>query len=104
VQVTHTSLHKENLSNLIQGFFYWLMVSPANTLLISRYLGKNYVHARGGSDWVLGRASQKEWCCSGTAAQGGGGVTVTGGVPEPCGCGTEGAGMVLLGWGWTGQS
>ena len=23
------------------------------------------------------------------AAQGGGGVTVHGGVPEPCGCGTE---------------
>jgi len=23
------------------------------------------------------------------AAQGGGGVTVPGGVPEPCGCGTE---------------
>ena len=24
------------------------------------------------------------------AVQGGGGVTVPGGVPEPCGCGTEG--------------
>ena len=23
------------------------------------------------------------------AAQGGGGVTIPGGVPEPCGCGTE---------------
>ena len=89
MQVTHTSLHKENLSNLIQGFFYWLMVSPANTLLISRYLGKNYVHARGGSDWVLGRASQKEWCCSGTAAQGGGGVTVPGGVQETQRCVTK---------------
>jgi len=28
------------------------------------------------------------------AAQGGGGVTVPGGVPEPCGCGTEGHGLV----------
>jgi len=26
------------------------------------------------------------------AAQGGGGVTVSGGVQEPCGCGTEGCG------------
>jgi len=40
--------------------------------------------------WVLGKISSlKERCCSGTAAQGGGGVTVPGGVPEPCGCGTE---------------
>jgi len=27
------------------------------------------------------------------AAQGGGGVTVPGGVQEPCGCGTEGRGQ-----------
>ena len=27
------------------------------------------------------------------AAQGGGGVTVPGGVQEPCGCGTEGHGQ-----------
>jgi len=27
-------------------------------------------------------------------AQGGGGVTVTAGVQEPCGCGTEGHGLV----------
>ena len=40
--------------------------------------------------WILGNiSSQQEQCCSGTAAQGGGGVTVPGGVPEPCGCGTE---------------
>ena len=35
----------------------------------------------------------KEQCCSGTAAHGGGGVTVPGGVPEPWGCGTEGRGQ-----------
>jgi len=46
--------------------------------------------ARGGSGWMLGKiSSQKEQCCSGTAAQRGGGVTIPGGVPEPCGCGTE---------------
>ena len=44
---------------------------------------------RGGSGWIEEKTSQKERCCSGTAAQGGGGVTVPGGVPEPCGCGTE---------------
>ena len=39
---------------------------------------------------MLGKiSSQEERCCSGTAAQGGGAVTVPGGVPEPCGCGTE---------------
>jgi len=39
------------------------------------------------------------------AAQGGGGVTVPGGVEEPCGCGTEGRGQwARWGWadGWTG--
>jgi len=36
---------------------------------------------RGGSGWLLGKAaSQKEWCCSGTDAQGGGAVTVPAGV------------------------
>jgi len=30
------------------------------------------------------------------AAQGGGGVTIPGGVPELCGCGTEGHGQ----WAW----
>ena len=34
-------------------------------------------------------SSPKEQCCSVTAAQGGGGVTVHGGVPGPWGCGTE---------------
>ena len=33
------------------------------------------------------------------AAQGGGGVTVPGGVEEPCGCGTEGCGQRAW-WGW----
>ena len=32
------------------------------------------------------------------AAQGGGAVTIPGGVQEPCGCGTEGRGQ----WAWTG--
>ena len=32
------------------------------------------------------------------AAQGGGGVTVPEGVPEPCGCGTDGHGQ----WAWWG--
>ena len=30
------------------------------------------------------------------AAQGGGGVTVSGGAQEPCGCGTEGRGLVSM--------
>ena len=30
------------------------------------------------------------------AAQGSGGVTICGGVPEPCGCGTEGCGWAEL--------
>ena len=49
------------------------------------------------SGWMLRTISApKEQCCSGTAAQGGGGVTVTGGVPEPWGRGTEGCGQ----WAW----
>jgi len=38
------------------------------------------------------------------AAQGGGGVTVPGGVEEPCGCGSEGGGQGAGGGGadgWT---
>ena len=34
------------------------------------------------------------------AAQGGGGVTVPGGVPEPCGCGTEDVVSGHGGMGW----
>ena len=35
------------------------------------------------------------------AAQGGGGVTIPGGVQEPYGCGTEGHGQWAW-WGWAG--
>jgi len=55
--------------------------------------------ARGGSGWVLGKAySPEQWSCNGIsrAAQGGGGVTVPGGVPEPRGCGTEERGYWAL--------
>ena len=44
----------------------------------------------------------EEQCCSGTAAQGGGGVTVPEGVPEPWGCGTEGCGQWAAWWGGLG--
>ena len=47
-------------------------------------------------------SSPKEWQCSGTAAQGGGGVTVPEGVPEPWGCGTEGCGQWAAWWGGLG--
>jgi len=43
---------------------------------------------RGGAGWILGNISSlKEQCCSGTAAHGGGGVTVPGGVQGAWGCG-----------------
>ena len=43
--------------------------------------------------WILGNiSSPKERCCSGTAAQGGGGITIPGGVQELWECGTEGRG------------
>jgi len=46
------------------------------------------------SGWILGTiSSQKEGWCGGTAAQGGGGVAVPGGVQELWGCGTEGCGQ-----------
>jgi len=48
------------------------------------------------SGWILGKTSQKSSKAVAQAAQGGGGVTVPGGVPEPCGCGTEGHGQ----WAW----
>ena len=53
--------------------------------------------ARGGSGWTLGSiSSHKEQWRTGTAAHGGGGVTVPGGVQEPWRCGTEGRGQ----WAW----
>ena len=48
---------------------------------------------REGSVLILGNTSLKEWYCSGTAAQGGGGVSIPGGVPELWRCGTEGRGQ-----------
>jgi len=45
---------------------------------------------------VLVISSQREWGCIGTAAQGGVGVTIHGGVQEQWRCGTEGPGQ----WAW----
>ena len=51
----------------------------------------SFLHFRSGIGCVLQKnSSLKEQWCSGTAAQGGGGVTGPGGVPHPWGCGTEG--------------
>ena len=62
--------------------------------------------AGGGSGWILGKNSfQKEWWCSGTAAQEGGGVTVPGDAQELWGCGTEGRGQwAVLVDSWSGWS
>jgi len=50
-----------------------------------------------GSGWILGKiSSRKKWSVTGTAAQGGGGLTIRGGVQEPWRCGTEGRGQ----WAW----
>jgi len=55
--------------------------------------------ARGGCGWILVKiSSAKELYCVGTAAQGGGGVTIPGGVQEPWKCGTEEHGR----WAWWG--
>ena len=49
--------------------------------------------ARGGSGWILGKNySQKSGEALAQAAQGGGGVTIPGGVQETCRCGTKGHG------------
>jgi len=50
--------------------------------------------AREGSGWILGKICYpKERSGTGTAAQGGGGVTIPGGAPDPWRCGTEGCGQ-----------
>jgi len=46
-----------------------------------------------GSGWMLGKVSLKEQSDTGPAAQGGGGVTIPGAVPELWICGTEGCGQ-----------
>jgi len=49
-------------------------------------------------DGILGKMSLlKEWQALGQAAQGSRGVTVPGGVPKPCGCGTWGHGLAGMG-------
>jgi len=56
---------------------------------------------RGGSGWILGKTSPKEWSVA-QVVQGNGRVTVPGGVPELWRCGTEGHGqwatLVVGGW------
>ena len=48
----------------------------------------------GGSGWILEIfLLRKGGAAVAQAAQGGGEVTIPGGVPEPCGCGTEGRGQ-----------
>ena len=64
-------------------------------------------YTRGGSGWILGKILRKKDEALAQAAQGGGGVTVPGGVQEPWRCGTEGRGLwARWGWagGWTGWS
>ena len=51
---------------------------PGNS---DRTRGDGLKLCQGGSGWILGKPySPKEWCCSAQAAQGGGGVTIPGGV------------------------
>ena len=47
---------------------------------------------RGGSGWILGKISSLSVEALAQAAQGGGGVTIPGGVQEMWRCGTEGRG------------
>ena len=60
----------------------------------------------GHSGWVLGTASPKNGGAVAWTAQGGGAVTIPGGVQEPWRCGTWGhgqwVGWVGLGVGWVG--
>ena len=55
----------------------------------------------GGSGWVLGKILLRSGAALAQAAQGGGGITVPQGVPEPCGFGTEGCGQWAWAGGWT---
>ena len=57
--------------------------------------------ARGGSGWILGKNySQKSGEALAQAAQGGGGVTIPGGVQKLWRCGTEDCGY----WPWWGYA
>ena len=63
--------------------FLGLWPPPASLICIDIH---TYIcmYARGGAGWILGKiSSQKEWLCTGTAAQGGGGVTIPGCAQEP---------------------
>lgn len=84
--------------------------APQEEVVLCSEIGREVMAsrcARKGSGWMLGNTSSpKEQCCSGTAAQGGGGVTVPGDVPKD-GCGTEGHGLEwaqALAHGWFGRS
>jgi len=50
--------------------------------------------ARGGSGWILAVTSPKKQWCTGTGCPRSGGVTIPGGVPETCRCGTWGHSLV----------
>jgi len=49
---------------------------------------------RGGSGWILGKILRKSDEALAQDAEGGGGVTVPGGVQEPCRYGTEVHGLM----------
>ena len=77
----------------------WVSVSSPSQLVMG-YKATASGCAKGRSGWILEEVPPlKQWLGSGTAAQGGGGVTIPGGVQEPCGCGAGGHGQWAW-WGW----
>jgi len=53
---------------------------------------------RGGLDWISGKISYwKSGQALDQAAQGSGGVPISGGAQKPCGCGTSGHGLAGMG-------
>ena len=67
---------------------------PGNS---NRMRGNGFTLSQWSSGWILGIILlQKSSEAAAQAAQGGGGVAAPGAVHEPCGCGTEGCGLVNL--------
>jgi len=76
------------------------MVGLCSQVAVMGWEGTASTFSRRSSDEILGKISSLKWQWgSGTAAQGGVGVIVPGGIPELWVCGTEGCGQWAW-WGW----
>ena len=87
------------LYSCLKGGCSEVVVELCSLVTVTGWEVMAWSYTKRGSGWIFGKKSQNERWCSGTAAQGGGAVTVPGGVQGTWRCGTDGHGQW---WWWVG--